>query len=47
MYPHNKRYGPARFARRIIEFDIDPLFNWQRHICKERKYQKYNRELAQ
>ena len=28
MYPLNKRYGPARIARRIIEFDIDPLFNW-------------------
>ena len=28
MYPYNKRYGPARIARRIIELDIDPLFNW-------------------
>ena len=28
MYPPHKGYGPALIARRSIEFDIDPLFNW-------------------
>ena len=40
MYPHDKRYGPARIDRRSIEIDIDPLFNWVDISVKSASTQK-------